>query len=150
MKKGSWYRNLVLWIVDNYLEGISIIACIGVIIGTYPLIKEEESRLLGITLLSEGIMTVFLVSWFFFCAMDIRDHLKSIVENTRKDITLNCSKKEQEISISRESYSTRNEKQDNTKKNKINMHVRICPRYKNMCAFCYTYQSLKFITDERI
>lgn len=144
MKKGSWYRNLVLWIVDNYLEGISIIACIGVIIGTYPLI-EEESRLFGIMLLSEGIMTVFLVSWFFFCAMDIRDHLKSIVENTRKDTALNSLKERKSTTVNENSSIVR-EKTKKTNDDTIEIPLRICPNcgtdlgeeHGGFCPICGT------------
>lgn len=83
MKRGSWFRSLVLWFIDSWIEGVSLLLFIILIYASYQLIKDEFTRGWGIGLLCVGTILLFLASWFFFCIIEARDLLKSIEENTR-------------------------------------------------------------------
>lgn len=81
MKRGSWFRNLLLNIVDSCIEGIAFILIIVVFIGAGYLFKTGETNFALLTLFG-GIITVALVSWLFFCIIDVRDALNDIAINT--------------------------------------------------------------------
>jgi len=96
VNRGSWYRRLVLWIVDNWLEGISFISFILVIYTSFQLIQDYYSRTLGVWILFGGTLLILLLSWIFFCIIETRELLKSIEKNTRGglvsgNVTENCS-----------------------------------------------------------
>ena len=88
MKRGSAFRNLVLGYVDSWIEGVSIILFILLLYISWQLMQNEFTSTWGIWLLCIGTLVLFLISWSFFCVIEIRDLLKSIEENTRGGIAL--------------------------------------------------------------
>jgi len=83
-KRGSWFRRMILNYVDSLFEGVSIFLMILVIIATWLLCSSGEVGW-GITTLCLGFLVVALVSWGFFCVIDVRESLRMIAENTSKE-----------------------------------------------------------------
>lgn len=83
-KRGSWFRRMILNYVDSWFEGVSIFLMILVIIATWSLCSSGEVGW-GITTLCLGFLIVALVSWGFFCVIDVRESLRMIAENTSKE-----------------------------------------------------------------
>ena len=91
-ERGSWFRSFVLWFIDSWVEGVSLLLFIGLIYASWQLMKDEFTRGWGIGLLCIGTLVLFLISWIFFCIIETRDLLKSIEENTRGGIVNTSTK----------------------------------------------------------
>lgn len=85
VSQGSWFRRFVLWFIDSWIEGVSLILFIILIYCSWQMIQDEYMRGWGICLLCIGTLVLFLISWLFFCVIETRDLLKRIAKNTSID-----------------------------------------------------------------
>lgn len=79
MKRGSWIRNLIFWLVDNWLEGIVIMALIFIIYAIF----QSGGEPIVLCLLLISLPTLVIIAWLLFNIIEVRETLRQIEENTR-------------------------------------------------------------------
>ena len=89
MAQNSWFRTGLLYLVDTWLEYTVFILLVGLIYVSWQFLKDENTVGLGILILCVGILTLSLISWLIFSLIDIRYLLKTISENTKREIDIN-------------------------------------------------------------
>lgn len=70
MRRGSWIRSSIFFIVDNYIEFLTIASIIGAVVFL---------NVIGLLL----IIPIILVAWLLFNIIEVRETLLQIEENTR-------------------------------------------------------------------
>lgn len=123
MRRGSWIRSSIFFIVDNYIEFLTIASIIGAVVFL---------NVIGLLL----IIPIILVAWLLFNIIEVRETLLQIEENTR------CMH-DDSFDVDYDVATPANSKKEPAKPKKLADDEQLCPycgkrikKSAKKCRFC--------------